>query len=83
MYYGDPTGTGTESLKNGVAVVRFLRGTLFYAVRLGIRDLRVKCAVRFMRSTLYSQHSALNRTTLYFPYDLTLLLRRSTLAQYA
>ena len=30
----------------GVAAVRFLRGTLFAEVRIGIRDLRVKSAAR-------------------------------------
>ena len=33
----------------GVAAVRFLRGTLFAEVRIGIRDLRVKSAVRQIR----------------------------------
>ena len=33
----------------GVAAVRFLRGTLFAEVRLGITDLRVKSAVRQTR----------------------------------
>ena len=33
-------------VKGGVAAVRFLRGSLFAEVRIGIRDLRVKSAVR-------------------------------------
>ena len=33
----------------GVAAVRFLRGTFFAEVRLGITDLRVKSAVRQKR----------------------------------
>ena len=36
-------------LRTGVAAVRFLRGTLFAEVRIGIRDLRVKSAVRQTR----------------------------------
>ena len=32
-----------------IAVVRFFRSTLYTAVRLGIRDLRVKSAVRQKR----------------------------------
>ena len=38
-----------DNLLTGVAVVRFLRGTLFAEVRIGIRDLRVKSAVRQTR----------------------------------
>ena len=33
-------------IKIGVAAVRFLRGILFAEVRLGIRDLRLKSAVK-------------------------------------
>ena len=36
-------------IQHGVAAVRFLRGTLFAEVRIGIRDLRIKSAVRQTR----------------------------------
>ena len=38
-----------QEAEYGVAAVRFLRGTLFTEVRIGIRDLRVKSAVRQTR----------------------------------
>ena len=41
-------GSGQKE-NTGVAAVRFLRGTLFAEVRLGITDLRVKSAVRQKR----------------------------------
>ena len=40
---------GNAGVTFGVAAVRFLRGTLFAEVRLGITDLRVKSAVRQKR----------------------------------
>ena len=58
--------------------VRFLQK---YAYVLGIYVLKARFDKR--GSTLYSQKYALNRTTLYFPYDLTLCLTRSTLTKYA
>ena len=53
---------------SGVAVERLFRGTLFAEVRLGIRDLRVKSALRQTRQ--YALFAAIRITPNYALFSL-------------